>query len=164
MRLIGSSFAASALLLTESTLPTSAFVSPSANTLQWQTTSTPQRLSIREMTSSVEGSSSTSDENKKCAQTSTLNSTTTNASKKLKSKRLYSFTEARRIARGHGFDSHQEFVEYTCAGAYQVPKDADVIWSDEFKGWDDFLGIILSFEEVSWIFCVHFNNVSICIK
>ena len=67
---------------------------------------------------------------------------------KSKSRRLYSFDEARKIARGHGFSSKQEFLEYDCAGAYQLPKDADVVWQDEWRGWDDFLGVPLTFEEV----------------
>jgi hypothetical protein len=66
-----------------------------------------------------------------------------------KSKRLYSFEEARKIARGHGFSSRQEFIDYDCAGAYQLPKDADLVWKDDWRGWDDFLGVPLSFEEVS---------------
>lgn len=47
-----------------------------------------------------------------------------------KSRKLFSFDEARRIARGHGFDSKEEFLEYTCPGAYQIPKDADVVWTE----------------------------------
>lgn len=47
-----------------------------------------------------------------------------------KSRRLFSFNEARRIARGHGFDSKEEFLEYTCPGAYQIPKDADIVWKE----------------------------------
>mmetsp|Transcript_27994 Transcript_27994/g.52116 ORF Transcript_27994/g.52116 Transcript_27994/m.52116 type:complete len:225 (-) Transcript_27994:198-872(-) len=62
-------------------------------------------------------------------------------------KRLYPFSEARKIARGHGFQSREEFVEYECAGAYQLPKNPDVVWKDEWKGWDDFLGAILPFDE-----------------
>ena len=54
---------------------------------------------------------------------------------------MYSFKEARRIARGHGFESREEFIEYSCPGAYKLPKDPDKVWSDEWKGWDDFLGI-----------------------
>ena len=50
--------------------------------------------------------------------------------KTTKSKKLFTFEEARKIARGHGFDSQQEFVEYTCPGAYQIPKDADVVWKE----------------------------------
>ena len=68
---------------------------------------------------------------------------------KSKSRRLYTFTEARKLARGHGFDSKEEFMEYSCPGAYHIPKDADVVWKDDWKGWDDFLGIPLEFEEVS---------------
>lgn len=66
---------------------------------------------------------------------------------KVKSRRLYSFEEARRIARGHGFDSKEEFLEYTCPGAYQIPKDADIVWAESWNGWEDFLGITLTFTE-----------------
>ena len=77
--------------------------------------------------------------------TSTCNKTSSK-----KSRRLYNFEEARKIARGHGFTSKQEFLEYDCPGAYQIPKDADVVWSEDWRGWDDFLGVPLSFEEVSY--------------
>jgi hypothetical protein len=53
---------------------------------------------------------------------------------KSSSRRLFSFVEARRIARGHGFDSREEFVEYSCPGAYQIPKDADVVWREVSYG------------------------------
>ena len=43
---------------------------------------------------------------------------------------LFSFADARRMARGHGFDSREEFDEYSCPGAYQIPKDADVVWKE----------------------------------
>lgn len=66
---------------------------------------------------------------------------------KKKNARLYSFEEARKIARGHGFESKEEFLEYDCAGAYQLPKAADQVWSKEWTSWDDFLGVTLSFEE-----------------
>lgn len=59
--------------------------------------------------------------------------TTTNTKRTNKSKRLYSFQEARRIARGHGFDSYEEFMEYTCPGAYQIPKDANIVWKEVSK-------------------------------
>jgi pyruvate/2-oxoglutarate dehydrogenase complex dihydrolipoamide acyltransferase (E2) component len=62
-------------------------------------------------------------------------------------RRLYSFEEARRIARGHGFSSRQEFAEYECPGAYQLPKDPDVVWRDNWRGWDDFLGIPWTYDE-----------------
>jgi len=61
--------------------------------------------------------------------------------------RLYPFEEARKIARGHGFESKQEFLEYDCAGAYQLPKNADEVWSEDWTSWDDFLGVPLSFEQ-----------------
>jgi hypothetical protein len=60
---------------------------------------------------------------------------------------LYPFSEARKIARGHGFSSMQEFFEYDCPGAYQLPKNPNEVWSDDWKGWDDFLGTILDWEE-----------------
>lgn len=64
-----------------------------------------------------------------------------------KKRALYSFDEARKIARGHGFSSLQEFLDYDCAGAYQVPKNANEVWSEDFTSWEDFLGVILEFEE-----------------
>lgn len=60
---------------------------------------------------------------------------------------LYPFEDARQIARGHGFESKQEFIEYDCAGAYQLPKNPDKVWSEEWTSWDDFLGIPLDFEQ-----------------
>ena len=64
-----------------------------------------------------------------------------------KKTRLYQFEEARKIARGHGFESKQEFLAYDCAGAYQLPKNADQVWSEEWTSWEDFLGVPLSFAE-----------------
>jgi len=61
-------------------------------------------------------------------------------------KKLFSFKEARRLSRGHGFSSKQEFDSYECAGAYQLPKNIDELYP-EFNGWDDFLGIPLNFDE-----------------
>ncbi|KAK1738263.1 hypothetical protein QTG54_010932 [Skeletonema marinoi] len=81
------------------------------------------------------------------AEENTTTSTTTSNNNKSKSRRLYSFEEARRIARGHGFDSKEEFLEYMCPGAYQIPKDADVVWAESWQGWEDFLGITLSFSK-----------------
>jgi hypothetical protein len=61
---------------------------------------------------------------------------------------IYSFQEARRIARGHGFDSQDEYIDYSCPGAYQLPKNPQEIFQNEWKGWDDFLGITYAnFEE-----------------
>ena len=61
---------------------------------------------------------------------------------KKRSTTIYTFQEARRMARGHGFDSKEEFLDYDCPGAYQVPKDAESLYATEWKGWDDFLGIV----------------------
>ena len=58
-----------------------------------------------------------------------------------KARKLYSFAEARRIARGHGFEGKEEYLDYSCPGAYQLPKDPDKVWCEDWKGWDDFLGI-----------------------
>jgi hypothetical protein len=57
---------------------------------------------------------------------------------------IYSFEEARRVARGHGFSSKEEFLEYSCPGAYKLPKNPDVVWFKDWKGWDDFLGVPFS--------------------
>jgi len=64
-------------------------------------------------------------------------------------KKRYSFQEARRIARGHGFESAEEFLEYECPGAYGLPKNVREIYvaTSEWKGWDDFLGIPLRYDE-----------------
>ena len=71
-----------------------------------------------------------------------------NKSKNFKKRAMYSYSEARKIARGHGFDSMTEFLDYDCAGAYQLPKNPDEVWTEEWTNWDDFLGITFSnFEE-----------------
>ncbi|CAJ1936407.1 unnamed protein product [Cylindrotheca closterium] len=64
-----------------------------------------------------------------------------------KKKALYSFEQARRMARQHGFESKEEFLDYDCPGAYQLPKNPDEIWTAEWRGWRDFLGICWGFEE-----------------
>jgi hypothetical protein len=69
------------------------------------------------------------------------------SSRTQKANRLYPFHEARKIARGHGFESKQEFIDYEYAGAYQLPKNPESVWSNDWRGWDDFLGLPLSFEE-----------------
>jgi hypothetical protein len=62
-------------------------------------------------------------------------------------KAIYPFHEARNIARGHGFDSKEEFLEYSCPGAYQLPKNPQEVWSKDWKGWDDWLGVCWGFSE-----------------
>lgn len=57
------------------------------------------------------------------------------------SRPLYPFSEARKIARGHGFANRHEFELYECPGAYQLPKNPHEVWSTEWQGWDDFLGV-----------------------
>lgn len=58
-----------------------------------------------------------------------------------KKRSMYSFSEARKLARGHGFATHEEFLDYDCPGAYQLPKNADEVWSDDWTSWEDFLGV-----------------------
>ena len=65
-----------------------------------------------------------------------------------KKRALYSFSEARKVARGHGFSNKEEFFEYDCPGAYQLPKNADEVWSTDWTNWEDFLGLpIQEFEK-----------------
>ena len=54
-----------------------------------------------------------------------------------------SLNESKHIARGHGFSDRNEFLEYDCAGAYQLPQNADEVWSGDWTSWDDFLGVTL---------------------
>ena len=65
-----------------------------------------------------------------------------------KPRRLYSFEEARKIARGHGFDSREEFIEYECAGAYQLPKDADKVWKNVSLYYAQIFNIILFLQTI----------------
>jgi hypothetical protein len=58
---------------------------------------------------------------------------------------LYSFADARRMARNYQFDTREEFVEYSCPGAYQLPKNPHQVWPDEWRGWDDWLGVRLDY-------------------
>lgn len=46
-----------------------------------------------------------------------------------------------------GFHSQDEFVDYECAGSYQLPKNVDELYATEWKGWGDFLGVPFTFEE-----------------
>ena len=62
-------------------------------------------------------------------------------------KRMYTFSQARNMVRSHGFSSKQEFLDYDCPGAYQVPKNVDELYQDEWQGWDDFLGIPLEYSQ-----------------
>ena len=59
-----------------------------------------------------------------------------------KKRSLYNFSDARKMARGHGFSNKQEFLDYDCPGAYQLPKNPDQVWATEWKDWDDWLGVI----------------------
>jgi hypothetical protein len=81
--------------------------------------------------------------------------------KNLKKRSMYSYSEARKIARGHGFDSMIEFLDYDCAGAYQLPKNPNEVWIEEWTNWDDFLGITFSnFEEARDVARTRLGDVS----
>lgn len=70
----------------------------------------------------------------------------TMSSKSSKARALYSFTDARRMARNHQFETREEYLEYSCPGAYQLPKNPEEVWVEEWKGWEDWLGSVLDFE------------------
>lgn len=77
----------------------------------------------------------------------TTKPTTTTTNPRKKKLPMYSFSEARKLARGHGFGTLQEFLDYDCPGAYQLPKEADAVWASDWTSWGDFLGLPLEFEE-----------------
>ena len=64
----------------------------------------------------------------------------------VKARKLYTFAEARKKARTYGFTTQEEFVEYECAGTYQLPKNSDEVWAEEWTSWEDFLGVPLTFD------------------
>ena len=74
--------------------------------------------------------------------TTSRKTTTKNATKRP----LYSFTDARRMARTYQFSTKEEFLDYDCPGAYQLPKNPDQVWEQEWKGWEDWLGVRLEFD------------------
>jgi hypothetical protein len=78
---------------------------------------------------------------------SSCSSSTTDIANQKKKRALYSFSEARKVARGHGFSSKEEFMNYDCPGAYQLPKNPEEVWSKDWTSWDDFLGTPLEFKE-----------------
>ena len=78
---------------------------------------------------------------------SSASSSCSSSTNQKKKRALYSFSEARKVARGHGFSSKEEFINYDCPGAYQLPKNPEEVWSNDWVSWDDFLGIPLEFEE-----------------
>ena len=58
---------------------------------------------------------------------------------------LYSFHQARQMARSQAWESVDEFWEYDCPGAYQLPKNPHEVWPLQWKGWEDFLGLTPDF-------------------
>lgn len=99
------------------------------------------------MSSGCGNQSSSNSNNENTVATTKNNSRSCKQQQHTKKQPLYSFTQARRMARAHGFASRQEFLDYDCPGAYQLPKDPHNVWPTEWKGWDDFLGIPLTFEQ-----------------
>jgi hypothetical protein len=77
---------------------------------------------------------------------SSLSSSKSTDNRVARKRALYSFTEARKIARTYGF-TKEEFLDYDCPGAYQLPKNPQEVWKEEWKGWEDFLGTCLTFDE-----------------
>jgi len=59
----------------------------------------------------------------------------------------YSFQEARRITRKHGFRTPEEFLEYECPGAYGIQQNVLHLYKNDWKGWDDFLGVPPPYDE-----------------
>lgn len=57
------------------------------------------------------------------------------------------FLQARAMARAMGMASKDEWDEYSCPGAYRLPCDPDVVWAADWAGWDDWLGVVLPFDE-----------------
>jgi hypothetical protein len=69
------------------------------------------------------------------------------ASPSHKVSRFCNYQEARRWARAHGFSNRDEFLEYSCPGAYRLPKNPDEVWPTEWESWEDFLGIPYEYAE-----------------
>eukprot|EP00962_Isochrysis_galbana_P025244 scaffold7752_cov101-Isochrysis_galbana.AAC.4 len=66
-----------------------------------------------------------------------------------KKKLFQSFTEAREMARAMGLSSKAEWDDYSCPGAYRLPKEPDAAWPDEWRGWEDWLGVPRPYGEAS---------------
>ena len=58
-----------------------------------------------------------------------------------------SFEEARKFARAMALSTKDEWLEYSCPGPYRLPKNPEVVWANEFRGWEDWLGVPLSWDE-----------------
>jgi len=60
----------------------------------------------------------------------------------IEKKRIFrSFDDARQMARAMGLSSKEEWDEYSCPGSYRLPKQPDDTWSQEWQGWEDWLGV-----------------------
>jgi hypothetical protein len=63
------------------------------------------------------------------------------------------FEEVRRCIQAAGFDSRAEWDEWVAEGKKSpflgpyVPSRPDLMYEEEWRGWDDFLGILLDFQE-----------------
>jgi hypothetical protein len=64
-----------------------------------------------------------------------------------------SFYEARAMARALDVDSQEDWVERRGRGAYALPLEPQAVWPGEWRGWDDWLGQPLSFNEARALVC-----------
>lgn len=61
-------------------------------------------------------------------------------------KPLFTFEVARKMARARCFPSVEDFLQYDAPGPYRVPKDPEVVYKGEWKGWEDFLGLFYTYQ------------------
>eukprot|EP00316_Scyphosphaera_apsteinii_P003982 CAMPEP_0119338164 /NCGR_PEP_ID=MMETSP1333-20130426/95506_1 /TAXON_ID=418940 /ORGANISM="Scyphosphaera apsteinii, Strain RCC1455" /LENGTH=113 /DNA_ID=CAMNT_0007349379 /DNA_START=225 /DNA_END=563 /DNA_ORIENTATION=+ len=68
-------------------------------------------------------------------------------------RKLLPFEEARRTVQGIGFTSKEEWDEWVSDGKSvpwlgpYMPSQPDLMYEEEWRGWDDWLGLLLPFEE-----------------
>ena len=57
------------------------------------------------------------------------------------------FPDARAIARTLNVPAVEEWDDYRGRGPYALPTDPEVVWSEEWVGWEDWLGFMLPFDD-----------------
>lgn len=68
-------------------------------------------------------------------------------------RRFLPFDEARRCAQALGFESKEDWDDWVSEGKKSpflgpyMPSDPEAMYAEEWQGWDDFLGVILKFDE-----------------
>ena len=60
-------------------------------------------------------------------------------------RKLLPFEETRALVRQMGFDTKEEY-KFGIKGPYFV-RDPDLVYEEDWRGWDDYLGCMLPFEE-----------------